>query len=68
MNENDNKIYFITKDGFKFTSIKIYFQKKLIIMRLFNFIENTIINAFSPYPCTVVPNTLERSVSVILPS
>ena len=30
MNENDNKIYFITKDGFKFTSIKIYFQNEIL--------------------------------------
>ena len=29
MNENDNKVYFITKDGFRFTSIKIYFENEI---------------------------------------
>ena len=43
INENDNKVYFITKDDFKFTSIKIYFENEIYYNAILQYQENTII-------------------------
>ena len=60
--ENENKVYFETYDGFKLTSIKLYFENDINHNPLIQYQENTIINGIDGKLWTVVPNANERSL------